>query len=193
MLLKHHKLRLYCFTLYCTAAEWLQGQTWSTAHAERLLEERRMKVGRRRIWIERSVVPNTHWGINKTWCRCNMSYSLFFRPFHLSSISPSFWLSCLSPHLLTSHPQSGCCPVRYRTPVCLRPIWKIFAHPLKCMFRTTSIPFLLCFSLSLSPSPLSPQWTRPNRNSWFRFCGRPKKKKKDCKPPEEISMDRTNI
>lgn len=72
-----------------------------------------------------------------------------------------------------------------------RPIWEEFAHPLKCMFSRTFIPFLLC-SFFFSPAI-------PREQPATSLLASIKAKQKDaqkrnfCKPPGQIHMDKTNI
>lgn len=76
-------------------------------------------------------------------------------------------------HLLILCLQSGCHPVQYRTPVCLRPIWKILAHPLKCIQGMTFILPFSCLSPALSlclssQSPLNRNM-RPQMAKFFHI------------------------
>lgn len=130
-----------------------------------------------------------------------MSYSLFSSLpsplLRLSVHSLSSQLPRLSFHLFILLLQSGCGPARHRTPICLRPIWKEFAHPLKCMFSATFIPFLLCFFFSLSLAvPCEQPATSLLASVKTVFSGADfveDKNKNVWKPPAAIHTDKTNI
>lgn len=144
--------------------------------------------GKEFFFKERRV--ETRWAIKETWCRCPALYS----PPPLLSPHPSDFAR-LSSHHIPSLAVVQCCIELLSA---CRPIWKIFAPPLKCMFRSPFVLFLRV-SLSLSPprsllSVPSEQLTvlvcmltscGPNRKSWFRICAG-----KKSELPEDISMNK---